>query len=50
VPVKMGCKPVVHFPVEEMTQEPCEGCCENSLKQLRVPGVPAERFLANQVH
>jgi hypothetical protein len=30
VPVKMGCKPVV-FSVEEMTQEPCEGYCENSL-------------------
>jgi hypothetical protein len=30
VPIKMGCKPVVHFIVEEMAQEPCEGYCEHS--------------------
>jgi hypothetical protein len=30
VPIKMGCKPLVHFLVEEMAQEPCEGCCEHS--------------------
>jgi hypothetical protein len=28
VPTKRGCNPVVNFPIEEMTQEPCEGCCE----------------------
>jgi hypothetical protein len=35
---KTGCKPVVCFPIEEMSQETCEGCCEHSLKQLIVHG------------
>jgi hypothetical protein len=26
---KMGCNPVVCFLVEEMAQEPCEGCFEH---------------------
>jgi hypothetical protein len=30
VPVKSRCKPMKHFYVEKMTQEPCEGCCEHS--------------------
>jgi hypothetical protein len=30
MPMKIGCKTVVHFPIEEMDQEPCEGLCEHS--------------------
>jgi hypothetical protein len=29
VPVKMGCVPLVYFLVEEMAQNPYEGCCEH---------------------
>jgi hypothetical protein len=27
---EMGCKPVVRILVDEISQESCEGCCENS--------------------
>jgi hypothetical protein len=27
---KIGCNHVVNFPVEEMVQNPCEGCYEHS--------------------